>query len=75
MTETPPLPLPLAEAHDHRCYQAPTAIDLKSATRPSQLAPAHIQLRLETGHELDIPVTQHAIDALYRVLKSMTTKP
>ena len=34
----------------------------------------HVQMVLVTGHELDIPLTQNAIDELYRVLDPICTK-
>lgn len=66
---------PLVELGPPGHYRTPPAIQALGVVMPSYKAPAQIRLALESGHELDIPVTQDTIDALYRSLRSMTTRP
>jgi hypothetical protein len=65
---------PLVELGRPGRYSLPTAIQALNVAMPSHRGPARIRLALEGEYELEIPATQHAIDGLYQVLQSMTTR-
>jgi len=69
--ELPPLAVFGPPGH----YRTALVVQVEDVVTASRKGPARIRLQLEGGYALDIPVKQDAIDALYRVLRSMTTRP
>lgn len=60
----------LSELVQPNHYRTPTAIQSRGIVMPGIEGPARIRFLLEDGYELEIPVTQAAIDGLYEVLGS-----
>jgi hypothetical protein len=65
--ELPPLAA-LGPPGPYRTVPVQQVLGLATASRKG---PARIRLSLEGGYELDIPVTQDAIDELFDVLRSV----
>jgi hypothetical protein len=68
----PPLS-PLDHQGHWRTPVANSAADVAFPKAPARALP-HIRLILETGHELEIPLTQDAIDRLAMLLEPLRTQ-
>jgi hypothetical protein len=55
-------------------YRIPTAVRARGIMMPGIEGPARIRFLLEDGCELEIPVTQDALDGLYQVLGSFVSR-
>lgn len=69
--ELPPL-VELCEP-GRRCRTA-SVKEVRGVVSPSTIGPARIRLLLESGCEVDIPMKQESIDALYRLLRSVAIR-
>ena len=70
----PQQPLPLAELGPRGHYRIPPIVPVTGVVFSSTTQPIRIHLVLETGHVLDIPMTQAVLDDLYGALKSLATQ-
>ena len=56
-------------------YLAPTATQAVGVVTGSRKTPVHILLALDSGHEMEIPLTQAAILKLKRILSPFRYSP
>ena len=56
-------------------YRTPLVVQAQSGKMADTTGPIHIHLALEGGYELEIPMTQEALNGLYQIAKSLTTRP
>ena len=71
----PQQPLPLVQLGPVAHYRIPTVVRVEGAAFPAGEVQARIHLRLESGHLLDMPLTQATIDELHASLGKLATPP
>ena len=67
--------LPLVQLGPVGDYRIPTVVRVEGAAFSRGKVKARIQLRLETGHLLDMRLTQASIDELHALLRTLATPP
>lgn len=67
-------PLPLSPLTQGGRYLSPTVLSAAEVAFRAGKAPPHMLLILETGHELELPLTQDAIDRMARLLEPLRSQ-